>query len=87
LPAKQSPPYWGTAVELSQSTRKINARQANDFFVRVSRKVFPGKFDYSLVVFRSLNHPVQIVDKKTKKVFKVTPFDHLMSEDGYGNQL
>lgn len=84
----QPPRYWGTSVELDGQRRNdLNQQQAGEALIGISKRIFGDRFDYSQVVFRSLNHSIILTDRTTGETFKVTPYKHLLSEDGHGTSL
>jgi hypothetical protein len=90
LPSERAPitkpgEYWGTGPELSRERPNLDNKAAKGFLEAVSKRIFGDKFDYSLVEFRSLNHKVTLIVKTTGKQFEITPFRHLISEDGLGH--
>jgi hypothetical protein len=62
----------------------MDQREAQRLFIGLSMRIFGDRFDYSLVEFRSLNHPVTLIDTTTGETFDVTPYRHFMAEDGHG---
>ncbi len=58
------------------------------YFLKGKDKVRMNRFDYSVTEFRGLHLPVNIIDKRRggrRRVFTITPYDHLLSKDGYGD--
>jgi len=84
LPSQPGTQYWGTGSELSQFRETMDSLEAQKLFVSLSRRIFGSRFDYSLVEFRSLNHPVTLIDMATGETFSVTPYRHFTAEDGHG---
>lgn len=79
--------FWGTGIELLEIRNSLDPIGAKGLVETLGRRLFGLKFDYSLVEFRGLNLPVTIVDNETGISFMVTPYQHLITEDGYGNSV
>lgn len=84
MPSQPGTQYWGTGPELSQFRETMDSLEAQKLFIGLSRRIFGVRFDYSFVEFRSLNHPVTLVDTTTGETFDVTPYRHFIAEDGHG---
>jgi len=83
--------YWGTGSEL-ESTRKNSDREKMERFItKLGKKLYGTTFIYTSMEFRGLHLPVTIIVKGTKNkpgpTLRITPFAHLMSEDGYGHNV
>ncbi len=76
--------FWGTGPELSQFRETMDQAEAQRLFIGLSMRIFGERFDYSLMEFRSLNHPVILIDTTTGEKFETTPYRHFLSEDGHG---
>lgn len=79
--------FWGTGIELLEIRNSLDPIEARLLVETLGRRLFGLKFDYSLVEFRGLNLPITLVDNETGSNLIVTPYWHLMTEDGYGNHI
>jgi hypothetical protein len=62
----------------------LDSRQAGQLFEAISRRMHGMAFGYGLVEFRSLFHPLVLIDMATAQPFEVIALEHLLSEDGRG---
>jgi hypothetical protein len=76
--------FWGTGQELTTLREGMDQSEAQRLFIGLSMRIFGGRFDYSKLEFRSLNHNVLLCDRETGEWFETTPYRHFLSEDGHG---
>lgn len=69
--------YWGTSIDLSAFREGMDARQANDLFSGLGRRIFGDCFDYSKSVFRALFISITIGCPVHGEV-ECTPAEHLI---------
>jgi hypothetical protein len=80
--------FWGTGTDLTMFRNNVMTPiEARQMIEGLGRRLFGDQYDYSEVEFRGLNLPVTIIDTTTSERITVTPYWHLMTEDGRGNRI
>ena len=79
--------FWGTGSDLMALREILDPLGAKELIVNIGKKMFGGRYDYTLLDFRGLNLPVTIIDTQTGQHLIITPYWHLMTEDGLGNHI
>lgn len=79
--------FWGTGTELMSIRKNMDPVKARQLIAGLGYRIFGDRFDYSNVEFRGLYLPMTIIDTQTGAELNVTPYDHLISKDGYGDNI
>lgn len=79
--------FWGTGSELTGVRDHLNPQDMHKLLIRLGNRFFGKRFDYTVVEWRGWNLPVTLIVTATKERISITPHEHLMSGDGYGNRV